>query len=241
MGLETAMGGDAREFPATRWTSILAAQSDPAARRRALDELIASYWKPLYFYVRRKGRHVEDAKDAVQGFLAHVVEKDFLSHADPARGRFRGFLKTSFDHWLVNRYEEEKAKKRGGGARLLPLDFDVAERETAATPADPLAAFDREWALGVMERAVGRLRAEFDRGERHGPFDVVRRFFLAGEPPSYDEAARASGMGAVQFKAFLHRARVRFRAIVREEVSHTVASEADVEAEIADLVRALRA
>ncbi len=233
------MGGEAREFPPTRWTSILAAQSDPAARRRALDDLLASYWKPLYFYVRRKGRNVEDAKDAVQEFLTHVVEKDFISHADPARGRFRGFLKTSFDHWLVNRYEEASAKKRGGDAHIVPLDFEVAERECAALPADPLAAFDREWALGVMERAVARLREEFERGERRGPFDVVRRFFVAGEPPSYEEAARASGMGAVQFKAFLHRA--RFRVLVREEVSHTVSSEADIEAEIADLVRALRA
>ncbi|MEK7866789.1 MAG: sigma-70 family RNA polymerase sigma factor, partial [Planctomycetota bacterium] len=101
---ETASGGEAREFPATRWTAILAARDDDAARRRALEDLIAAYWKPLYFYVRRKGLRVEEAKDAVQEFLVHVLEKDFLGRADPQRGRFRGYLKASFDHFLVNRH-----------------------------------------------------------------------------------------------------------------------------------------
>ncbi len=237
---ETAIGGEAREFPATRWTAILAARDDDAARRRALEDLIAAYWKPLYFYVRRKGLRVEEAKDAVQEFLVHVLEKDFLGRADPQRGRFRGYLKASFDHFLVNRHERQSAQKRGGGARPVPLDFDVAERQSDSAPQDPAAAFDREWAVGVMERSLARLRAEYEGGGRRGPFEVLARFLTPGEAPSHEEAAREAGLGAVAFKAVLHRARVRFRELVREEVAHTVASAEDVEAEIAELVRALR-
>lgn len=49
MAPETEMGGAAGDFPATRWTLVAAARTGPEARRRALEELLARYWKPLHF------------------------------------------------------------------------------------------------------------------------------------------------------------------------------------------------
>ena len=96
----------------------------------------------------------------------------------------------------------------------------------------------REWAVAVMERATERLRREFASGERKGPFDLVQRFLGFAEPPSYADAARSAGMSIVQLKALLHRARSRFRELVREEVSDT--SGGDPDAEVGELLRALR-
>lgn len=91
-----------------------------------------------------------------------------------------------------------------------------------------------------MERALGRLRADFEGGARDGPFNLVRRFFdLAGEPPSYEQAARESGMSVPKLKAFLHRSRVRFRELVEDEVRDTLDG-ADPDAELDELIRALR-
>src|SRR5262245_20324830 len=105
---ETAIGGASRDFPSTRWSLILSSRGTGEARRAALGELLEAYWRPLYFFARRKGRSVEAAKDAVQGFLAHLLEKDdFLARLDPAKGRFRGYLKTALDHWLVNLHASE--------------------------------------------------------------------------------------------------------------------------------------
>jgi len=236
---ETSMGGSERAFPQTRWTVIASSRSGAEERGRALEELLAAYWKPLYFYARRKGLSVEDSKDAIQSFFAHLLSREFLERLDPGKGRFRSYLRASLDNFLVNRHEHEAALKRGGGRRVLSLDFDAAEPAVPGA-SSPEQAFEREWALSVMERALGRLRAEFESGERKGPFELVRRFFdFAGAPPSYEDAARESGMSVPALKAFLHRARLRFRELVKDEVRETV-SEGEPEAEVDELIRALR-
>jgi hypothetical protein len=49
---EVNLRGQGR-FPATRWSLIAAARSaEPEARQRALKILVASYWKPVYKYIR---------------------------------------------------------------------------------------------------------------------------------------------------------------------------------------------
>ena len=238
---ETSLGGDDREFPPTRWTLILSSRGDAARQRAALEDMLAAYWKPLYVCARRKGLSIEDAKDAIQDVFARLFEREFLDRLDPAKGRFRGYLRAALDHRLVNLHEERSALKRGGGARTVSLDFDVAERDVGAAPENADAAFDREWALAVMERSLARLRGEFAAGERKGPIDAVLAFFRPdGAPPSYEQAARDVDMTPVQFKAFLHRARVRFREIVRDEVADTVADGGEIDAEVADLIRILR-
>ncbi len=237
---ETGIGGAGRVFPPTRWTLIVGARRDPGARRAALEELLSQYWKPLYFYVRRKGRPVEHAKDDVQGFLAHLLESDFLDRADREKGRFRTYLRACFDHWHINEHEKAQAQKRGGGARVLSLDWEGAEREVPAAAEDPAAAYDREWTWGIVERALTRLRAEFDEGRRKAPAEIMLRYFRLDAAPSYAESAAECGMTVPQFKASLHRVRERFRTLVREEVSDTVADGRDTDGEIDTLLRTLR-
>jgi RNA polymerase sigma-70 factor (ECF subfamily) len=234
--------GGGRQFPTTRWTLILSSRESPEARRQALEQLLTTYWRPLYFFGRRKGCREDAAKDAVQGFFLHLLERDFLERLDPAKGRFRAYLKTSFDHYLVNLYEREAAQKRGGSFRFVPLDVVTAEADLAAAPEAPEAAFEREWALSIMERALTRLRREYEEGRRKGDVATILRFFRLDEAPSYAEAAEASSMTVVQFKASLHRARARFREILREEVADTVTdAEAHTEDELKDLLRILSA
>lgn len=240
MAVDTEIGGNAREFPSTRWTLVLSSRDGTEKKRRALDELLSTYWKPLYFFVRRKGKNAEAAKDAIQGLFVHLLERDFLSKLDPARGRLRAYLKTAVTHYLINLHESDSAQKRGGGAKASTLDFDVAERGMTDAPETPEAACDREWATGVMERTMGRLRCEFDDGTRGGPFRLVETFFQFAEPPSYADASKEYGMSVPQLKAFLHRARARFRELLRQEVAETVSDPAEIDAEIEDLFRALK-
>jgi DNA-directed RNA polymerase specialized sigma24 family protein len=234
---ETEMGGPAADFPATRWTLVAAARAAPERRRRALEELLARYWKPLYFLARRKGRSIESAKDDVQGFLLRLLDLDFPGGLDPSKGSLRGFLKIAFQNYLASGFEAAAALKRGGGRSPVPLDFELAERQASTSPASPDAAFEREWAVGVLERATERLRLEFEAGDRKGPFDVVRRYFAFGEAPPLADVAKSSGMSVPQVKAFLHRARVRFRELVREEVVDTAG---DPDTEIGRLLEALK-
>lgn len=236
---ETDIGGTAREFPPTRWTLILSTRDGDGRRRAAVETLFAAYWKPMYFYARRKGLPVEEAKDAVQALFAQLLERDFPARLDPARGRFRAYLRTALDHLLINFHESRSAQKRGGGAPVLSLDVEGAERDVAGAPADPAAAFEREWAVGVMERALAALRREFETGARRGPFDVFVKCFQPGEAPSCEQGAKDCGMSVPQFKAFLHRTRVRFRELVRGEVSDTMTDAREADGEVAELIKTL--
>lgn len=239
MAGETDIGGPGRAFPETRWTAILACADDSAAREAGLAELCALYWKPLYFYARRKGLDVERAKDAVQGFLLRFVEQAALEQLDPARGRLRGYLKAGLSNYLTNEHERETAAKRGGEVAIVALEVDGAERELAGGAEGPEAALDRAWALQLLERAMDALRAEYDSGLRKGDFELVRQFFQDPEPPSYAEAAAGAGISVPKLKSALHRARARYRELVRAQVATTVADETDTEAELAELLRAL--
>lgn len=229
-------------FPNTRWTLILASRQGPAAERAALEQLLGIYWKPLYFYLRRRGLEAAAAEDVVQGFFVQLMERDFLARLDPARGRLRSYLLTALEHYRVNLHDKQDARKRGGGFRFVPLDVVLAERELEAAPNRPEAAYEREWALGLMERALAVLRRDYDAGRRKGDFETVARFFrLDGAALSYADAAAACGMTVPQFKASLHRARARFREILRNEVAATLDGDGDVDDELAGLVRALSA
>jgi DNA-directed RNA polymerase specialized sigma24 family protein len=236
--------GEARPslFPTTRWTLIQAARTSPEARREALSALLGAYWQPLYAFVRRQGLDAEEARDVVQELVERLLAHDFVARVSPEKGRLRGYLLAAARNHLAHRHEHASAAKRGGHVVVLPLAPEHAERLADEGSASAEDAFVRAWATRVMERALERLEAEYGDGARTGPFSLVLQFFRPGaQTPGYREAAAAHGMSLPQLKAFLHRARTRYRALVREEVADTVADPADVDGELAELVRVLGA
>jgi DNA-directed RNA polymerase specialized sigma24 family protein len=240
MKRETELGGPRADFPETRWSVIGSSLQNEATKQAVMEQLLAVYWKPLYFFVRRKGQSIELAKDTVQGFFLHLLERDFLANVKQGRGRFRGYLKIAISNYLANVREGEQTKKRGGHLKTISLDFENAEAGFAkATVQDPAASFDREWALSVMERALKRLQQEFSSGVRQGPLDECMKHFQLGAAPSYEQSATECRMSVSQFKAFLHRTRVRYRELLLEEVRDTVSDVTDADAELKELFQAL--
>lgn len=220
----------------TLWSIVLAA-ADPAHpdRRPALEQLILTYWRPVYAMFRGSGVRVDDAGDLTQEFFARLLERETLASVDPARGRFRAFLKIAARNFLVNEWERRGAIKRGGGVRTLSLDFDEAERllEPAAR-GDP---FDRQWALDILQESIQQLESEF-----RGPlFEAVRcAFALDGaRSPTHARIAQQLSIGEQDVANFLFRARRRLREILRERVRPSVAVESDIDDEVRDLFAAL--
>src|SRR5258708_29685813 len=129
MGDDTDRGGPAAAFPATRGSLVRAAGStDPALRRRAFGDLVAAYWKPVYKYLRlQRVLANEDAKDLTQAFFARALEKGFFDHFDPARARFRTFLRICLDRFAASEYRAETTQKRGGEFNALALDLESAD------------------------------------------------------------------------------------------------------------------
>jgi RNA polymerase sigma-70 factor (ECF subfamily) len=218
---------------------IRRAQGDEHARKRALDELLCIYWRPLYQLARLRGLDPQRAADAVQGFSLRLLEGEgFVDRLDPERGRLRSFLRSAFAHHLQSEHVQQSAQKRGGQYRILSLDLN-AEALAADGGGDPGAEYDRQWARTVLERALQALQQEFGSGARSGPFEVLAGYFSTGEPPSYEDVSRRFAMSVPQVKAFLHRARARYRQLVEQELRDTLDPDSDQATDIEDELRAL--
>src|SRR5689334_18045515 len=131
MDVDTSIGGNHSRFPQTRRSAIVNIQSqDTSLRECAVEALITAYWKPIYKYVRiRWNRSNEDAKDLTQAFFTRALEKDFFRSYDPAKARFRTYLRTCLEAFLSNENKAAGRMKRGGAASIVALDFETAEGE----------------------------------------------------------------------------------------------------------------
>lgn len=231
-------------FPTTQWSRVVtAARRDAPEAREALSDLCEAYWYPIYAYVRHRGHAPEPARDLTQDFFAYLLERDLIARADPARGRFRAFLRGVCGRHLADRRDRENAAKRGGGRRPLSIDTFDAERRYAREAAHELTAeriFDRTWALTLLERVVERLRSEYEDAGRSAKFAeliaVVTRDPASG---SYAEVADRLGTTEGNVRVAAHRLRGRYGLLLREEIAATVDDAAQVDDEIRTLFAAL--
>jgi RNA polymerase sigma-70 factor (ECF subfamily) len=148
----------------------------------ALASLCQTYWYPLYAFVRRLGHQPADAQDLTQEFFARLLEKQYLRAADPERGRFRSFLLSSVKHFLSKERDRTKAYKRGGGRKVLLLDFEAGESRYSLEPTHEVTAekiYERRWALTLLDQVFARLRDEFDRASKQKEFDCLK-VYLTG-------------------------------------------------------------
>jgi RNA polymerase sigma-70 factor (ECF subfamily) len=232
-------------FATTHWSLVLAARdrAEPGAAD-ALASLCGLYWYPLYAYVRRRGHGADEAHDLTQEFFARLLEKDYLADVDRDRGKFRAFLAAACNHFLANEHDRARAKKRGGGRRVLSLGAADAEGRYRAEPADDLTPeklFERRWALALLQQVMTRLRDEFEAKGKGRLFDRLRGFLVGEKGGGYRRAADELGLSEGAVKVAVHRLRQRYRALLREEIGRTVATPEQVEEEVRELFAALGA
>lgn len=230
-------------FASTHWTVVLAAgrRTDTQARA-AMEELCQTYWFPLYAFVRRHGHSREDAEDLTQEFLRRFLSGDALTNVAADRGRFRAFLLASLKHFLANEWDRVRARKRGGGALHLSLDWRTADTQFQVAVKDQLSpdqAYDREWALALLAKVIENLRAEHEREGKAALFHAVRGFLTAdGSDVPYAETARSLNMEPTALRVAVHRLRKRYRELLRAEIANTLADPVLAEGELQALFAA---
>jgi RNA polymerase sigma-70 factor (ECF subfamily) len=220
-----------------------AGKGSESQARSALESLCRQYWYPLYTFVRRQGKTHHEAEDCTQEFLARMLASDGVARASPQRGRFRTFLLTSMRNFLNKEWQRGQAAKRGGGLALLPLEFDTAEKRFAHGPADPgltpEQAFDRNYALEMIGRAIDALHIDYEKTDRGALFAALRPYLFGNaSPESHTLPAERLGMNAHAFTVALQRLRRRLGERLRDEVAQTVPDEAEVDAELRHLIAA---
>ena len=224
-------------FNTTHWSLVVSAGdvfTDQATA--ALDQLCQTYWSPLYAYVRRCGHDRESARDLTQGFFAQLIEKRRLTHADRQRGRFRTFLLSSMENFLRNEHDRAQALKRGGGREVISLEEEEAEEHVlnlAAQNLTPQGLFEKRWASRLIEVVMDRLRAEFVVDGQNQLFDRLEPHLWSDSTSvPYAQLAEEMNMSLSALKSTTHRLRQRCRELLRAEIGQTVATVADIDAEI---------
>lgn len=229
-------------FPQTRWSVVLQATPDNQAGMKALGELCARYWYPLYAFARRSGNSVADAEDLVQGFLSRSSRDGLFARANAEKGKLRTFLLTAFRRYARDEYKKSIAGKRGGG-KLVSFDAAEAESwysgETSLTES-PEALFDREWAVTLLENAMNRLASTWAEKGKATEFSFLRPYLTAaGTAGDYERISAATGMKPGTVKVTLHRLRASFGVALREEIRDTQEEGADIDAELNYLIQLL--
>jgi RNA polymerase sigma factor (sigma-70 family) len=237
---DTLIGGAQDKFPLTRWAAIVALRSgEQSERTRAFEIIVATYWKPVYKYIRLKwGKSNEDAKDLTQGFFAKAIEKDFFQGYDPAKARFRTFLRTCLDGFVANENKAAGRLKRGGDAIVMSLDFESAEGEMkqAEIPAPETINdyFEKEWIRSLFSVAIESLRTECALKGKEIHFQIFQRYDLdeeVGEKISYEQLATEFKTSASNVTNYLAYARREFRRIVLEKLREMTATDEEFQNE----------
>ena len=224
---------------------VAAGNENTSVAQDALATLYATYWYPLYAYVRRRGRPAEDARDVVQAFFLSLLERRDFGRLAREQGRFRAFLLASLKHYLAKDFARQQALKRGGGANLRALSLDGAEDRYAREPADPMTPemlYERRWALTVIDQVLITIRSEWRHQGREQVFDELRDCLLGTRPRGgYAETAARLAMSEGAVKTAVHRLRRRFQTELQHRVAETLSEPDDADDEIRSLIRALHA
>lgn len=205
-------------FPSTRWSLIFRAGALISSEARAaLTELCSLYWYPLYAFIRRKGIDPDQALDLTQSYFARLLEKGVIVGADQSKGRFRAFLRTDCQHFLIDYHRRQRVRARV----LKPVSIDAgdAENRYRFEPADnmtPDRLFDRTWAMTLLDRVLGLLADEYCSNGRSEIFERLKIILTQGKGAAPAAALAAQlGMTEGAVNVAVHRLKKRYRAILQ--------------------------
>lgn len=255
---DTNIGGRERRFRTTNWSQILAA-GDPSHPRCAehWEELVHTYWKPVYCYVRAAWKKSnEDAKDLTQAFFAYLLEKGYLARMRPEQGSFRGYLKRALSHFLIDADRHQEARSPTKAMFSIDARPELFERLGPASAEEtPETAFDREWFRCVLEESIQDLEGQLVKQGKAVYFKVFSLYCLdlsgASDPartttllqkegssePTYREIGERLGIRESDVRNYLSSCRTELRRILRDRIRDYVADEKDVESELLEVLR----
>lgn len=238
------------KLPTTHWTLISRLKCDEASTaNRALDELCKEYHYPLYCLIRSRGLSHHDAEDTLHDFLAKLLRLDAFADIDPDKGRLRTFLARSLDRFLISRHHRERKRTD----REVSVDdearfsFDPKQeqryaREITSTKLAPDVIFDQQWCAQLLRRVLRQLEADYAEDGKEALFHALQPVLRnGGSLRGADSTAIAAtlGMNEPALRTALSRMLRHYRKILVAEVRQTVEHSADVDDEIAHLMKSL--
>jgi RNA polymerase sigma-70 factor (ECF subfamily) len=149
----------------------------------AWDEFFQRYWPLVYACARHRGCSEHTADEIVQEVMLKVFQKRDVFHYDPARGRFRDWLRRVVRSQVAEhrRRPAERVRAPGGDPDASPLDREASEPEP-----------DAAWEAGFEQALLNALLSVVRREINPRDFVAFELTELGGRRPG--EAARITGM-----------------------------------------------
>ena len=177
-------------------------RSDRAPRELAWRQFYDRYAPVIFDYARRRGASAQQADEVVQNVIGGFFEASPQFAYDPARGRFRGYLKSCVGRAL--------ARMHGTRARHDPVPVDELRLPDERGGGDGEELWERLWRQQLLRRAVEMAREHYSRKGKLQTFLAFEQNVLEGKPAA--DVAQALGMNV----GSVHTAKTRVLDKLRE-------------------------
>lgn len=240
-------GEGGRGFQTTDWTQVRAAGgADGEARQRALAAVFTTYRRPLLAHLCGRFQVGEDqAADWLQDFVHRkVLQANVLRRAARARGKFRTFLLTSLERFVLDQQRRARTQRRMPPRGFVPLD-QVGEEDVARQAEAGAAAMACAWAKALIDETLRRMEAECARKECPRRWEVFKARVLdplyhGAETLPYAVLVERFGFESPAEASNTFNTALRmYERLLRQVVREYAGLEADVEAELDQLRRDL--
>jgi RNA polymerase sigma-70 factor (ECF subfamily) len=243
----TEMGGTQEAFLTTHWSLIEDVKTGSEKDEALIGSLLQRYWKPVYCYLRHKGRDNEQAKDLTQDFFHEVVlNRDLVGRADKAKGRFRSFLLYALNQYLINRDRDDNVQKRIPRKKMTSLDMDEApEIPDSFSTATAEDSFHYAWLSTLLECVVEKVKTACCQQGMDIHWVVFKERILnpilnVGETVSITQLCEKYSIEDTKKASnMIVTVKRRFRAVLMEHVRNTVVSNEQANEELQYLLQFL--
>jgi len=246
---KTQLGNPESRFRTTRWSVISEIRDPRSAKSRAiLNTLLADYWKPIYCHIRKKGNTNERAKDLTQDFFYTVLyKKNLFAKARRSKGRFRSFLLTALDRYLISEMRYQNSKKRSAHKEIFSTELlknlEIPDSFGAMTDEQ---SFDYAWIAAVVENVSANVRKHYCSKGKEVHWIVfdrrVREPIINGtKQPSLSQICAECGIeDEVTASNMVTTVKRAFRKALRTHIRDYMYTDSDVDEELLDFFDFLR-
>jgi RNA polymerase sigma factor (sigma-70 family) len=234
------------EQSTTHWGTVFEAQNtDQGIRNAALQRFVERYRLPVELEIRCFSSWAErEVEDLASEFKLSLLEKLPALSISPDKGCFRDWLKKCIKNFLIEKYRQRKASKRGADHEHVSADAAGEDGQPLLNVADgregQAQAFDRAWAQQVVRLGLVALEQECTAGRKEAFFKEIKPVLIgSADAVSYAMIGQRLGMSEGAVKVAAKRTRERLGELIRAEVRESVGSKADVNDEIKFLMSLL--
>ena len=232
-------------FRTTVWTEVESAGNESRAALEAMERILMRYQAPLRIHLAWKFQlKPEEAEDYLQDFIHQkILHANILAKASRQRGKFRSFLLTALDRYVINQLKSAKSKKRHPESGIISIEeIREEDMEKPVSNEDPSTT---EWAVILVNQTLKAMESECQEKGFHSRWDIF--WHLIAEPtlnkrnrPPLNELAVKWGFDDTsQVSNILLTAKRMYRRKLRDTIAEYAGTSSEIEIEIQELQQAL--